>query len=326
MPSIFRSDAFKLTAFMAAVVFLGALLAPQLHALGQWIVAKGWLEGTGVGDSIERAKITRYFNRALQGSALLLAYPFVRWLGLKRGTNWLLLEKNPHRSKHLVIGFYLAAGTLLALGIVYIQIGWYRPFDSGKTIPALLFSALVTGFSVALLEEFLFRGALFGLILRTLSPRKALIFLSIFFAVVHFLKPPDDLELPPVEWDSGFWLLGQIFGQFADVVDFLLPELVLLFVVGWVLGYARLKTGSLWMSIGLHAGWVFGIKFFSGSTRKVASIEEMLPWAGPNLRVGICSVVIVILTGVAIWGLLKKSYPRSAFAPMGEDRNSGEPV
>jgi len=323
MNGFLRSDAFKLTAFVGAVVFLGALLAPQLYGLGQWINEKGWLEGTGVGDSIERAKITRYFNRALQGSALLLAYPFVRWLGLKRGSNWLLLEKNPARWKHLSFGFYLAAGTLLALGMFYVRIGWYRTWDSGETVAAIFFSALGTGFAVALLEEFLFRGALFGLILRTLSPKPALIFLSAFFAVVHFLKPPDNLDLPPVEWDTGFWLLGQIFGQFGDVVDFLLPELVLLFAVGWVLGYARLKSGSLWMSIGLHAGWVFGIKFFSGSTRRAVPVEEMLPWAGPSLRVGVLSVVIVCLTGVAVWWLLKKKYPQSAFAPVEppEDRN-----
>ena len=63
----------------------------------------------------------------MRHAALLLAWPFIRWLGLRKGSNWLLLEKNPNRWKHLTIGFYLAAGSLLALGVVYIQVGWYRP-------------------------------------------------------------------------------------------------------------------------------------------------------------------------------------------------------
>ncbi|MCB1093828.1 MAG: hypothetical protein KDL87_19970, partial [Verrucomicrobiae bacterium] len=83
--SICRSDAFKVTVFVVAVAVCGALLAPQLHALGQWALAKGMFEKgplSSIGDSVERAQITRYFNRALQLSALLLAWPFVRWIGI----------------------------------------------------------------------------------------------------------------------------------------------------------------------------------------------------------------------------------------------------
>jgi membrane protease YdiL (CAAX protease family) len=213
------------------------------------------------------------------------------------------------------MGFGIAAGILLLLGAIYIGIGWYRVNDEAKPLYRMFFSAIGPGLSVAFLEEFLFRGVLLALILRTLKPFKALLFLSIFFAIVHFLKPPDKLEIPAVAWDTGFWLLGKIFGQLSDV-DFLLAELILLFCVGWVLGWARLKTGSLWLPIGLHAGWVFGIKFFSAATRKAAKISEMLPWAGPNLKVGFNSVIAVCLCGVILWLILRRRYPNSAFDPL----------
>jgi membrane protease YdiL (CAAX protease family) len=312
-----RSDAFKLTVYVAVVAVLGALLAPVFHGLGQRAHAGGWFESgplASFADSVERAQITRYFNRALQFSALLFAWPFIRWIGIggASGSNWLLLEKNPRRWHHLALGFGIAAGTLLLLGAIYVGIGWYRLHDGAKPLPRLLLSALGTGLSVGVLEEVLFRGVLFALILRTARPLPALAFLSAFFAIVHFLKPPDDLQLPPVEWHTGFWLLGQIFGQLGNV-DFLLAELILLFWVGWVLGWARLKTGSLWLPIGLHAGWVFGIKLFSAGTRKVAAIDDMLPWAGPNLRVGFNSVVVVCLCGLALALILRRRYPESAF-------------
>lgn len=319
MPSsLLRSDAFKVSAYVAAVILLGALLAPQLHALGQWALAKGIFDSgplESVRDSVERAKITRYFNRAVMVSALLLAWPFLKWIGLKRDGNWLLLRRNPHPLVHFALGFGIAAGTLLALGAIYVGIGWYRMNDEAKPLYRMILSALGPGLSVAFLEEFLFRGVLLALILRTLKPFPALVFLSSFFAVVHFLKPPEKLELPPVEWDTGFWLLTKIFGQLGNV-DFLLAELVLLFCVGWVLGWSRLKTGSLWLPIGLHAGWVFGVKLFSAATRKVAAIDDMLPFAGPHLRVGFNSVIVVCLCGVILWLLLRRRHPRSAFAPV----------
>lgn len=318
MPTLFRSDAFKVSAYVLAVVLLGALLAPQLHALGQWALAKGIFDSgplESVKDSVERAKITRYFNRAVMLSALLLAWPFLRWIGIRREGNWLQLRKNPNPLGQFGFGFGLAAGTLLLLGAIYVGIGWYRWNDEAKPLYRMILSSIGPGLSVAFLEEFLFRGVLLALILRTLRPFPALVFLSSFFAIVHFLKPPEKLDLPPVEWDTGFWLLTKIFGQLGSV-DFLLAELVLLFCVGWILGWTRLKTGSLWLPIGLHAGWVFGVKLFSAATRKAAAIAEMMPFAGPHLRVGFNSVIVVCLCGIIVWLWLKKRYPVSAFTPM----------
>lgn len=319
-----RSDSVKITLYVLSVIVLGALLAPPFYHLGQMALERGWLDSgplASVADSAERAQITRYFNRALQFSALALAWPFLRWIGVgnssdgpRRGGRfaWLGLRRDPLGWWNLALGFAIAAGTLLLLGWIYVEIGWYRGNDAAKPWLQMLASGLGTGISVALLEEVLFRGALFAVVLRTARPLAGLFFLSGFFAIVHFLKPPAGLALPTVEWHTGFWLIGQIFGQIGDV-DFLLAELVLLFCVGWVLGWARLKTGALWLSIGLHAGWVFGVKFYASATRKVAAVDDMLPWAGPNLRVGINSVIVVCLCGVLLALLLRRRFPESAF-------------
>ena len=115
MQAFLRSDAFKISTYVVAVVLLGALLAPQLHALAQWALESGKLD-TGplasIKDSVERAQISRYFNRTVMVSALLLAWPFIRWIGIERGGSWLLLRKNPSRFAHFGMGFGIAAGTL----------------------------------------------------------------------------------------------------------------------------------------------------------------------------------------------------------------------
>ena len=53
-----------------------------------------------------------------------------------------------------------------------------------------------TGSTVhSLIEEFIFRGALLGIFLRSFRPFWAILLLSILFSALHFLQPPDDIAL-----------------------------------------------------------------------------------------------------------------------------------
>ena len=68
-----------------------------------------------------------------------------------------------------------------------------------------------------------------------------------------------------------------------------------LLAVGCVLGWAMQRTRSLWLGIGLHAGWVFCVQGFG----KFASFAPgKLPWIGADIRIGLAPFVTVILTGV----------------------------
>lgn len=286
----------KLLLYLAAVMLGGALLAPALFELGQW--AKGWLEDSTGGpgawllSEIQRAHFTRYFNRAVLVCALLFIWPFLRWVKLDRS---LLPAWKPVSTglKQWSLGFLLAAGLLLALGFIFLQMGAYRLRPNphwlrfGEPITAALGAGII--------EEFFFRGLLMGLLLRTMSVRSALISGTFVFAVVHFLKPPDGWQLADadVTWSSGFVVLSQIAAGFGDV-QFLLAEFATLFAVGWVLAQTRMKTGALWAGIGLHGGWIFGLKYFSSLT---SSRPEWLPWIGNNLKIGLMPLIVVLFTG-----------------------------
>ena len=289
----------KLLLYLLAVMLGGALLSVPLFHGGK--AAHGWLSTSSLHDTglvkwllaeIERAQFTRYFNRAVLVCAIVLIWPFMRWVQLERT---LLPAWRPFMAglKQGAISFVLATGLLLALGFIFLQIGAYqlRPdprwWKLGEPITAALGAGIV--------EEFFFRGLLLGLLLRTMTEKRALLALTLVFALIHFLKPPEGWQIPDaaVTWSSGFLVLQQIAVGFGDV-DFLLAEFATLFAVGWVLAQMRVQTGALWAGIGLHSGWVFGLKYFSALTTYSG---HWLPWIGANLKVGLMPLGTVLLTG-----------------------------
>jgi len=120
-------------------------------------------------------------------------------------------------------------------------------------------SALATAAVVSTLEEILFRGGIFGGLRRVLHWPFALGVTSVIFALTHFFQRADINGA--VRWNSGFILLPQLFDFHAFV-----PEFFTLTLAGVLLGLAYQRTGNLYFSIGLHAGWIFMLKVYSNLT------------------------------------------------------------
>lgn len=118
----------------------------------------------------------------------------------------------------------------------------------------------LTGAVVALIEETFFRGGLQNVLQRQMKPWLAVLLVSGIYSVLHFLKPsgahiPDE----SVMWTSGFEYLARVAGSsFQD--PGIWRSVVTLWLVGGVLGWAFVRTKALYLSIGLHAGWVFALK------------------------------------------------------------------
>ncbi|MGC3988279.1 MAG: CPBP family glutamic-type intramembrane protease [Chthoniobacteraceae bacterium] len=275
----------KILVYLAAVLTLGALLAPPLFWLGQW--AAHWPLLKGLGDF----GFQKYFNRAELIAAVVLLWPLIRSL---RVTGWrdLGLRHDPMRWPHLFAGFVIGGLVVIAMATGFLVTGFYqlRGHPDWAALPLIFLSAVV----VATLEETLFRGLLLGLCLRSMRPLSALFAVTTLFAALHFLKPDDSFEITNVHWLSGFALLPHSFYQFANKM-LLLAGFSTIFVLGWVLGLARLKTGGLWMSIGLHAGVVF-LKMGLGklARRKITA----LPWNGTDIQVGLVPLATLVLMGI----------------------------
>jgi membrane protease YdiL (CAAX protease family) len=301
-------DIRRIAAYFLAVLALGALLAPWLYGGGIWL--GGVISPL---EFLQRVPFQRYFDRAMLVAAVALLWPLIRSLRV-RGWTDLGLAPNARWRRDLAIGFALAAGLLLALGLVFLMTGLYK-WRSAWNWSALPNAALSAA-AVSLLEESLFRGALLGLVLRSARSWPAQIFVAALYAIVHFLKPPGNsaqlaADLGPIHWLSGFQFLPKVFWQFSEP-GLLLGGFVTLFLVGMILGLITQQTRSLWCAIGLHAGWVFGLKTFSAFTAPTR--PDLLPWVGQNLLIGLGPLLTVVITAALLRVFIDRRNPELAAA------------
>lgn len=293
-------DVARIIAYFAGVVLLGAVLAPLLFWAGNAVASRGVLTFLG------EVSFQRYFNRAILVAAVLLLWPTVSSLRIG-GRRDFGLRPDAYWRSHAMTGFVVGGALVGLMAVAYTKFGFYewRSTLPWGALPKLLLSA----FTVAVIEECFFRGAIFGLFRRSLLPHAALMWVTVLFAILHFLKPDEDFKIAQVGWLSGFTLLPHSFHQFAEPMT-LLAGFTTLFTLGWVLGYATLRTRSLWMSIGLHAGIVFVKMSFSKLTRREGSA---LPWVGNELQIGLVPVAVLALGGVFVWLWTRDEDPESRY-------------
>ena len=279
-------DAAKLFAYFFAVVLGGALFAPLLF----WSAHR-------FSTFFAKYDFESFFNRALLICTLAFLWPLLRSLRLHSFRD-LQLDKNRHALRDVVAGSLLAAIPLLVGFVVLIatRIFLLKNAIPGSSLGAVLATAIV----VPLIEELFFRGLFLGILLRSLRPLVAMLITSAFFAIVHFLKaPPRTGE--SVTWFSGFHSIANSFAQFADPM-MMLASFTTLFLIGWILADARLRTRSLFLPIGLHAGWIF----VAGVVGKMTKRETIiLPWLGPNFLTGLLPLVLGLITWALMIGWLR---------------------
>jgi uncharacterized protein len=284
-------DAVRLLVYFAATILIGALLAPLLYWACQWIAAHG------VFPFLARVDFERFFRRALLIAAGILLWPLLGSLQLKNMQDF-ELSPNPKWKRDVFAGFILAAIPLLCCGVVLILIGIYSVMPTinwvalGKLIP--------TTAVVPLIEETFFRGFILGVFLRTGQRYMSILVTSALYSMAHFLKAPDQ-PATVVTWVSGFNSAAHSFAQLADPT-LLMASFSTLFLIGLILADGRIQTRSLWLPIGLHAGWIFA----NGLVAQFLQIQKIvLPWLGRNLLVGIVPLGLGCLTWLLMRGWLK---------------------
>ena len=207
------------------------------------------------------------------------------------------LGRVPNRWRLCGWGLGLGFGSLALVAIVGLAVGARILVASRTTwqITAHLTTAGLSAAVVALIEEVLFRGAVYGALRRSMRWQTALVVSSLFYALVHFFQRPE----PPamVGWASGFALLPRMMRGFGDAHQ-LLPGFLSLTVAGVLLGLAYQRTGNLLFSIGLHAGWIFWLKSYTFLTDEGQGANVWL-WGSGKLIDGWFS--LLVLSAVLIW-------------------------
>ncbi len=254
----------------------------------------------------------KVYRRWVMALFLLGAFFFRRYLyippagqiGLVRHSRW---------RRNLLTGLVVGIVSLAALQLVAFAFG-HRVIERDENltlgyISAAILGGFATAAAVGILEEILFRGALFHAFLRRNKPFSALLLTGIIFSGVHFFRAGD------IPIDRHSWLVGPVSAQhllYGWWEQFhLFPDFVGLFLVSSALCVSVLITKDLFTAIGLHAGWVFVIQFAKDLFDKVRNVPEEI-FGGSQFYDGIVGLVMLVLVIPFLYlcfrfGLLKKA-------------------
>ena len=287
--------------YAVAVVLLGAFLAPWLFWTLQTLAAHVPAVG-----SLARQPFHRIFDRAILIVAFAGLWPLLRGVGFR---SWSDLGYVKARSgwSHILVGFILGLGSFGVLILIEVTMGSRTvSIDRSATqIAGAVLRFLATGVAVALVEETFFRGALQGAFERGTNIVVAVILASVIYSALHFVKPTH-LIIPAdqVTWNSGLTCLtGSVTRSLGERNVFV--GFVTLFLAGCILGLAYARTKALYLSIGLHAGWVLANEFarWLGAYQIV---EDKVAWP-----------VLLVLLALVMWLCRNKLKPLRAPGPSG---------
>jgi membrane protease YdiL (CAAX protease family) len=186
----------------------------------------------------------------------------------------------------LVLGaalFSVTIGVLAALGLYTVQ-GW-RPVS-------VLIAPLAVSIAAGVIEELLFRGAIFRIIEASLGTWIALAISAALFGLVHLGNP------------NASWIAAVAIALEAGVM----------------LGAAYVLTRRLWLPIGIHAAWnftqggIFSVAVSGGKTDGllVASLAGPQWLTGGEFGAEASVVAIVVCTAFGI-ALLVMAHRRGQF-------------
>ncbi len=244
-------------AVYVVVVFVGgALLAPWVHALAQFAA----LHFPAL-QSLADQPFRRYVHRVMLVLALVAIWPVFRISGLSTLRDAGIVPLRGHR-RELVRGFLAGFGTLAIAAAITLAFG-ARTVNASLhplMLPAVCLVSALSATVVSIIEEVFFRGALFGMFRQSLGVRVGMLASAAIYALVHFFERPE----PPVvvDWSTGLFVLAGMLRGFANP-DLLVPGFFTLLAAGALLALVYQRTGNLYASIGLHAGWIFWLKNYN---------------------------------------------------------------
>jgi membrane protease YdiL (CAAX protease family) len=183
-----------------------------------------------------------------------------------------------------LLGWGVGLGGLAILSAVEILLGWARlgatPIPS---VPAALGAFLVaTAFGIS--EEALFRGFMLGLLRKAFAAMAAVWISAATFACLHFLRPVDPREI--------------------------LVPFVALGTAGALLAACRIRTGSLWLGIGIHSSWVWFITLLGQQSLLTFPVESRIWTGGGSPASGILGILGI--GGLYVW--LRRRFPEAEAA------------
>jgi uncharacterized protein len=229
----------------------------------------------------------------LAATLILSAWMLRRVTGLNGWSVMFPTQKGWYRD--LVVGLALAAAAMLLLFVIESGAGWLAVM--GWQIQAQPFGVWLQAVWLALLantlaavgEEALFRGYLLTGLVRAWGKGAALAVMAVLFALSH---------IAVTGASETHWLLFT----------------VMLALPGLMLGWVYLRTGNLWLPVGIHLAWNLfqdDVLNLTGERAGVNLFGLLTEQRGPawfvgttyGIEVGVAGVLalVVVVAGVLLW-------------------------
>lgn len=176
----------------------------------------------------------------------------------------------------ILLGLILSLVSLIivfALESVFDLVIWH--WQNIRHLLPLLLPILGLSLLISLVEELVFRGYTFSILLIDYSYWFAAIISSIFFALLHLIWERKN-TLPQI---PGLCLMGMV-----------------------LIGARFLDSGSLGLAWGLHAGWVWGLTCIDSA--ELLTYKHKSHWlTGINQQplAGVAGLFCLIITGLILW-------------------------
>ena len=303
----------RMLIFLLLVLALTCVVTPWMALGADWVAAR-W---PGLLD--ERVPFSRVFNRAFMIVGVILFFASRQHL-IPSQLKKLLAVGSSTAWRGLLVGFGLALGSMALLLTAMTIADVYTPFFRLSLAQSLarLASALASGLFVGFMEEVFFRGLLFLGLFETGRPLRAYVLANLFYSALHFVKPGEDYFLDRLDPLAGFRHLLTTFEPFLDPLA-LLPGLFGLFLIGVVLSYALARTRNLYLSIGLHAGWIIGlrtVRVFGDFNRR--DLGWAFGFTDPKIVSGLVTWLCILLVALAITWFTRRGSQFSGDPPRRE--------
>lgn len=291
----------RLLLFATIVLGFTALLSP-------W-AAITWdsITSTRPGWEAYRYSFGKIFDRFFMVSGFILFFFFRRFLNLGP-LSQVGLAPRFSAVHDLWRGFSLAVASMVGLALIMSWLDVFDPFFRLSLSRSLrrCGSAILSAAAVGFIEEILFRGVIFKGLRAELGRARAYLFAPLIYSAIHFVKPADAASLGGLDAWIGIRYLASSFQPFSELGE-LFPGLLGLFLIGAVLCYAFERTGTLYLSIGLHAGWIFSLKTLRvfGDFRR-NDLGWMFGSTDPKIVSGVITWIGIVSVGVAVAWLTRR--------------------